>query len=195
MDKLKEAPKPRLREWALARRSAIPDRTAKAVSICTQLSALSALEGVRAVMVFAAMRAEIDLWPWVEARLAEGVTVAYPVCLPSTKEIEPRAITRRDELLPGTWGILEPGPEAPMIAAPELDAVIVPGLIFDRSGYRIGYGAGYYDRFLPQLRQGAVSVGVTYGELFLPAVPHEPHDVAVEWVVTEDGAWRSGTGA
>lgn len=191
MDKQRTQEKRELRTIALATRHTVQERERKSVRICERLAQLPVLQGVRSVMVFSAMNEEIDLWPWVEERLSEGVVVAYPVCLTDSKEIQPRTIKRREELIPGTWGILEPGQQAPIVAPEALDAVIVPGLTFDRKGYRIGYGAGYYDRFLPRLHADAVTVGTVYGELLVDCLPKEPHDIAVDWLVTQVEAFQT----
>ena len=67
-----------------------------------------------------------------------------------------------------------------------MDAILLPGLAFDRAGVRLGYGGGFYDRLLPDFR--GVTVGVIQAGLLVPALPREPHDLPVRWLVTERGA-------
>lgn len=177
------------RAWARKARRAIPAREEKARTICTQLLALAPLQTSTAVMLYAAIGEEIDLRPVAEALLARGVTVAYPVVLARGKELEARAVNEFSELVPGAFGILEPAAGCPPVPAHTLDAVIVPGLAFDREGYRVGYGGGYYDRFLPRLGPGACAIGAVYSALLCQRLPREPHDVPVDWIVTEAEAF------
>jgi 5-formyltetrahydrofolate cyclo-ligase len=87
-------------------------------------------------------------------------------------------------LAAGVWGIREPEPSAPAVA-PEI--VIVPLLAFDRSGHRIGYGAGYYDLTIAALRatQAVVAIGVAFAAQEIAAVPATPHDAPLDLVLTE----------
>ncbi len=86
------------------------------------------------------------------------------------------------ELKKGRFGI--PEPAVPVFAAEdELDLIIVPGVAFDRAGYRVGRGGGFYDRLLPQYR--AVRVGICFGFQCLETVPAQEHDIRMDWVATE----------
>ncbi len=91
-----------------------------------------------------------------------------------------------NDLQVARFGLLEPKPETLRPVDPqELDLVIVPGVAFDREGFRIGFGAGYYDRFLPKLRKDSVLISLVYDFQLMPKVPREPHDIAVHWIITE----------
>jgi 5-formyltetrahydrofolate cyclo-ligase len=83
------------------------------------------------------------------------------------------------------FGMAEPAPDLPVIPSGEVQLALVPGLAFDRLGRRLGYGGGYFDRFLGDFR--GASLGVTFQALLLDQLPCEEHDVPVEWVVTEAG--------
>ena len=176
------------RRWALAVRRGIAGREEKAARIRRHLSELPALRGRSPVMVYAAIGEEVDLWPYAAQILKGGGEVAFPVALTRSKAIEPRLVGSRSDLAPGALGIPEPVAGRPVVPPECLRAVIVPGLAFDRDGYRVGYGGGYYDRFLPRLGPDAVKVGVVYGELLCDRLPRDEHDVPVDWVVTEAGA-------
>ena len=94
------------------------------------------------------------------------------------------------ELVPGMWGILEPprqrwGEAGKEIAPEQLDLIMVPGVGFDRDGGRLGNGAGYYDRLLASVRADAVLSAVCYESQLLEQVAMEPHDVAMDTVMTE----------
>lgn len=83
------------------------------------------------------------------------------------------------------FGYLQPPASAPQVPLSDMDAVLLPGLAFDRHGVRLGYGGGFYDRLLSGDR--GLKVGVVWAELLVPRLPHEPHDIRTDWVVTPDG--------
>lgn len=85
------------------------------------------------------------------------------------------------------FGQSEPPTDAPLVRPGEVDLFLVPGLAFDTSGARLGYGLGYYDRLLPLARADALLVGVTLDALLLAELPHEEHDVRMDYLVTETG--------
>ena len=85
------------------------------------------------------------------------------------------------------YGMSEPLPSAPEITPEVGDCLIVPGLMFDFRGYRLGFGKAYYDRYMATLPSGIVKIGVTPDALLLPALPHDPWDIPMDWIVTEKG--------
>lgn len=87
-----------------------------------------------------------------------------------------------------SFGMAEPAPHLPQVPPLEIQLVLVPGLAFDRCGWRLGYGGGYFDRFLQDL--AGVSIGVVFEELLLDALPHGEYDVAMQWLVTEEGLMK-----
>ncbi|MDI6786383.1 MAG: 5-formyltetrahydrofolate cyclo-ligase [bacterium] len=92
------------------------------------------------------------------------------------------------ELEVSTYGILEPKVEYKRVVSPkEVDLVIVPGIIFDKEGFRIGYGGGFYDRLLPELKEGITYVGLAFKFQVIESFPHDINDVPVHVVITEEG--------
>ena len=102
----------------------------------------------------------------------------------------PRTFEGEASLIANRWGLLEPDETAPVVEAGVLDAVVVPALGAGRNGHRVGYGAGYYDAFLPATR--GFPVAVVFAACLVDAVPPEPHDVPVACVVTEGETVRVG---
>jgi len=92
-------------------------------------------------------------------------------------------LTSMNDLQEGLLGIPTPSKESPIIAPQDIDLVVVPCLACDTSGYRIGYGGGYYDRYLASARQ-ATSVALCRESLLLEQVPREAHDIPVDIVIT-----------
>jgi len=135
---------------------------------------------------------ELDTGPLLEALDAAGYVCALPVVTGADTALAFRRWRRGDTLAAGRFGIMEPGAEAEAVTP---GIVIAPLLAFDAAGYRLGYGAGYYDCTLRALRQsGAVTVaGVGFAAQAVEAVPHDGADERLDWIITEDGAVRTAT--
>jgi len=99
--------------------------------------------------------------------------------------MEARIVYDLSELQPAMLGIPAPAGTAPVIAPETLDLIIVPALTYDRAGFRLGYGGGYYDRYLFGIP--AFTLGLARERLIEAELPKEPHDVAVKCVITECG--------
>ena len=135
---------------------------------------------------FAAIRDELNPAPLLTWLDAEGFQLALPVMKGKAQPLIMRAWTPGDVLEPAAWGIAEPTDDKPEIHP---DVVLVPLLAFDASGFRIGYGGGFYDRTLQALRakKPIVAVGIAYDELEVDAVPHDSYDQRLNWVLTPSG--------
>lgn len=94
-----------------------------------------------------------------------------------------------DELCLGTFNILEPVHDEQVFPR-DIDLVVVPGVAFDEDGYRLGYGGGYYDNFLPQLRASVKKVAIAFNIQVLKTVPREKHDVRMDFIITESRVLR-----
>ena len=120
-------------------------------------------------------------------RLAnDGHPLALPAMQGKGKPLLFRSWTPGDEMAPAVWGIAEPLSSRPPV---QPDIVLVPLLVFDPSGHRLGYGGGYYDRSLHELRRQkrVIAVGIAYDEQRLDAVPHLDYDQPLDWVLTPSG--------
>jgi 5-formyltetrahydrofolate cyclo-ligase len=136
----------------------------------------------------------VDTGGLIKAALLAGKRVALPVTDTRRKEIYPRIVIRYPEdLTAGPFGIAEPRSSCPVAEPGEIDLIVVPGVAFDAKGFRLGYGEGYYDRFLP-LTNG-VSVGIAYNFQLVNTVFPEEHDWPVDFVVTEESTIETGAGA
>ncbi len=140
------------------------------------------------VSAFLAMADEVDLRPLFEH-------------LPGWRWVLPRveddgSLTFRDRDVPRErhpLGMQQPVDSGPRVALHEIDLILVPGLAFDRSGARLGRGAGYYDRVLADKRGDAIAVGVTTDSRVVDVVPTEPHDHHMDYLVTESGVMACST--
>jgi len=177
-----------VRQQLLDRRDAISenDRYRAAQKIAqTGLAFTGRSRGV--VSGFCSFGSEIDLLPLLSKLSDSGYVTALPVIVAKGKPLIFRAWKPGDPLIEGTWSIPVPAKEADVVV-PEI--VLVPLLGFDDEGYRIGYGGGFYDRTLAMLKKSAdiVSIGLAFAAQHVPYVPREPHDVPLDWVLTERGA-------
>lgn len=178
------AAKRALRVRVRAARDAIPEaeRRAMAAEVEARLFSLPELARAGIVLVFSSFGSEVPTAGIVDRLLREGRRVALPRL--AGGEIEARAFRPGDPMARARFGALEPL-EGALVPPEELDAVVVPGLAFDRAGYRVGYGGGYFDRFLPRTRPDALRVGVCFHLQLVEEVPRGPDDVPVDVVVTD----------
>lgn len=164
------------------------EQSRRSAQAAQHLLELQPLTNSRTILAFYPFRDEIDTRPFLEAAGRRGQEVWLPLTDPACRRIHPHVYRGRDSLRRGAYGILEPDPEQAPPADPErLDAVVVPGLAFDRSGGRLGYGGGYYDRFLADLSHRPLLVGLAYSIQLVESVPRERHDIPLHYLVTEDG--------
>lgn len=127
---------------------------------------------------------EVDTLRLIEKAAADGKRVAVPRCLPETMEMEFFEISSAADLERGCYGVLEPvAGKCPPVRACDGALCIVPGLSFDSQGYRLGYGKGYYDRFLANFR--GVTVGICYSGCTRWNLPHGYYDRPVDILITE----------
>jgi 5-formyltetrahydrofolate cyclo-ligase len=180
-----EEAKAELRRAALARRDALPaaERQAAAEAIAARNFPLPVAPGM-IVSGFMPLKSEINPLPLLRKLAGQGARLALPVIVGRGHPLIMRAWAFGAPLVAGVWGIREPGPEAPAV---DPDIVLVPLLAFDRAGYRIGYGAGYYDRTLAGLRarKPITAVGLAYALQEVVKVPATPRDARLDLVLTE----------
>ena len=138
---------------------------------------------------FAPLADEFRAWPLLRRLMAEGFALALPVMQGKGQPLVFRAWSPGDAMDLGVWGIAEPRADK---AALEPDILIVPLLAFDRRGWRLGYGGGFYDRTLKGLRarKAVVAVGLAHDEQEVDAVPHLDYDQRLDWVLTPSGPIR-----
>lgn len=179
-----------LRKRARGLRASIPaaalaERSARIVARLEQEPALVA---ARQVALFWPMvqRHEVDLRALDASLRARGVHVAYPRLEPEENVLSFR-FTEPAAMVEGPMGLREPAPDAPRASG--LDVVVVPCLLVEARGYRLGYGGGWYDRTLPTVCPPALSIAVGYDFQLAAEVPIEERDVAVARVVVESRAF------
>jgi 5-formyltetrahydrofolate cyclo-ligase len=174
-----------LRAAALAKRDALSggQRMAAAQAIALRGLPIEIMPGM-VVAGYSPIRSEIDPAPLMQELAARGMRLALPVIAARDSPLGFRRWAADDKLLRGPLGILEPSPDAAEIVP---DIVLVPLAAFDRLGHRIGYGAGHYDRTLARLRDAKkiIAIGLAFAVQEIETIPALPHDVALDYVLTE----------
>ncbi len=188
--------KSRIRRAVLKRRDAmaVAQRQQRSQALCARLLALDQWHAARVILATVAMGSEPVTDVLLHAALEQGKTLVLPRVQRAEKTLGLYAVQNLSEdLLPGVWGILEPDPQrCPQIPLSQVELIVVPGVAFDRTGARLGYGAGYYDRLLACQECTAFTVAMAFEEQLLPQIPMEDHDQRVQLLLT-DNVQNAGT--
>lgn len=186
-----KAQKSELREEMLALRLAVPSEEKARIDrlMRDRFLSLASFRFAETVLLFSPIKGEPDLTACVEEILRRQKKVAFPRCSPESCTMTYHIVSSLDDLIEGSYGIKEPRSDCPIyLPSPaKHDLCIVPAVCFDRKGYRVGYGKGYYDRFLGSF--GGTTVGLTLHRCFLPEVPRGRYDRSVDLVITEKGVF------
>ncbi len=156
-------------------------RAVESIDLCERLKAQ--MPSARTILFFAPLPDELDVWPVLELSLALGVNCALPFFDAEKKSYGARRLTNpTTEISAGKFGVREPAAGCAEIPLDQFDLVLVPGMAFDLSGNRLGRGRGFYDRLLEKV--SGIKCGVGYDFQLLEKLPVEPHDTAVDFVLT-----------
>ena len=146
----------------------------------------------RSVMFYVATADETATAGLIEDALHRGKQVYAPLLGTQYGEMSAAAIKRPQDLVVGKYGLKMPPPDSATLAAGEsIDLIVVPGVAFDRTGNRLGMGAGYYDRFFSRTRH-SVRLGLAWDCQVVALAPREPHDVRMHYLLTEAGLITCG---
>jgi 5-formyltetrahydrofolate cyclo-ligase len=188
--------KPRLRGEARARRDAFDaaSRAAAADAIAARVDAevLAPLPAGAVVCLYDAIGSEVPTRAIAARAVARGLALAYPRVVAGTLEL---ALHRAapEALVPGTWNILEPPPDAPALRPDQIAVVLLPGLAFDHRGARLGWGRGHYDATFAAAPD-RLRVGLAFEAQLVEHLPTDPHDLFVHLIVTEAAVHRCAAG-
>lgn len=184
--------KQRLRNEISKRRDQLSSEVRDQLSdqIKIQLEKVFDYQEAQTIACFVSFRSEVNTIPLIKDRLEKEKRIVLPITNLDEREIFFSELKDFDqELELGTYGILEPKPEyIRPIEVEEIDLVLMPGLVFDEQGYRIGYGGGYYDRFLSKMAKRPLLVALAFDlQVIGESIPFEKFDIPVDLVVTEKG--------
>lgn len=186
-------PKTERREDARFLRDAMPQdlRVAASEAICRRVTAMASFGLCDTILCYAPIGSEVDVSAIAHAALERGKTVAFPVLAEDFGEMEFYAVDSLDDLTEtDRFGIPVPrAEEGKRIIPTETTMILMPGLLFDKQGKRIGYGGGYYDRYIrkyPVLLHSSMTVGITYHAFLSDTpIPYTDFDISAALVVTE----------
>lgn len=151
--------------------------------IAENVRRLKEYKPAKTLLIYMSTPIEVDTVEIIKNAWADGKSVAVPRCIDGTRDMEFHYITDFDCVSPGTFSVLEPSPDLPVVTDFSGCLMIVPGMRFDMKGYRIGYGKGYYDRYM--VRFTGISAGICYSDELKPFMYHGRYDRAVNIVVTD----------
>lgn len=178
--------KQELRQECLEFRRRMPaeEKAALDAAVLRRILAMPEFQRADAVFTYVGKPLETDTRGILEAAWKAGLPAAAPRCIPGTRNMEFLAAASEDDLVPGTFGVREPDPlRCRPLRPTERTFCVVPGLAFDPEGFRLGYGKGYYDRFLADFP--GVSAGICFTGCIRRKLPRGRYDRPVDFLVTE----------
>ena len=178
------------RAYFSALRASISDseRKDKSLAICKRIMALPEFSECDTLFFYAPIKNEADPLYLFEKAQEYGICAAFPISLKNTFELDFRIIDSLDELELGTYGIPEPKKHLKKAIFTKKSICIVPARAFDYAGNRLGYGKGFYDRFLNNFT--GLTVGITFDILKCPSLPTERTDIPIDIIITEKESVR-----
>lgn len=149
------------------------------INLDDKILALEEYKRAETVFIYISYKSEVDTGSLIKASLKEKI-VLVPYCIDKNGNMVASRIDSFCDLKEGMYGILEP--ENLVEYKGKIDASIIPGVAFSKDGYRIGYGKGYYDRFLS--KNATFSIGLSYDELLFDSIPHSKLDYKMNYIIT-----------
>ena len=185
-----------LRNKILGKRQCLESHAELSRRICAHILSWSVFSGSDRVLSYCPVRGEADIGS-LNSRIMSDKELYLPVisATPNGRgtrgnSTDGAAMTavrcfKREELSPGAYNIPAPLSTNPAAGAGELDLVLVPGVVFDKNGWRIGFGKGFYDRFLRGV--SGIKAGICFDMQIVPKSVHEEHDISMDFLITENG--------
>lgn len=177
-----------LRERTLSLRNQLSadEREAKGLRIARRLGELWEFKQAKTVLAYASFKSEVPTGMIIRKMLEQGKRVLLPVVERKERRILPIEVRGMEDLVPGYAGIPEPRHVTQPFPPEEIELVLVPGVAFDLDGHRLGYGLGFYDRFLAGLKASLPKIGLAYEIQVLERLPAKDHDLPLTAIITEE---------
>lgn len=185
----------KLRIDTLKNRNALTENEIKTRSenICETLLNLPEIINSKTIFAYVSFRSEVSTFKLIETLIGNGKTVAVPITRVKDKRLDAIKIKNvTNDLEPGYCDIPEPTKtlcETNIIDPSEINAIILPGSVFDKRGGRFGYGGGFYDRFVSNI-PNAVRIGLAFDLQVVEQIPLQPHDELLDFVITESNIYK-----
>ena len=158
-------------------------RIAKSAEICEKISKTKEFSTCDTLLLYYPIKSEPSALPLLDLAFARGISVAFPISVKEDYTLDFRTVSSLEDLLIGAYGICEPKKDAPHAIITNKTVCIVPALSFGKDHSRLGYGKGFYDRFLRNFK--GTSIGITYSELICDKLPTDENDVPVKYIITD----------
>ena len=157
------------------------------LKITEKLLSLPFISSASTFMLYLDFKNEVKTDKLVLDLLNMQKTVAAPITIKSEHKLLPHKISNLEsDLTFGAYGIREPLSTTLSIDVKDIDVLIVPAVSYDLDGYRLGYGGGFYDRFIESLNPNCITVGIAFELQVFEDIPKEPHDAKLDYIITED---------
>lgn len=182
------ANKKQMRETILALRDAMPAASRSDASrvIIEKICALPGYQSAQTVLAYSGFGSEIETQTLIERIITDGKIAVLPRVDRAMQSLILHSVKGVGELVVSKWGIREPPADAPVIGASGIEFILMPGVAFDRSGNRLGYGRGYYDKLLTSVDPALARVAAAFSCQIVVQVPVAPHDQKIDTVITEN---------
>ena len=178
-----------LRKAMLSKRKSMKVENVSAFSnkIIETIMELPEFKSSKNIMLYLSFNNEVNTYPLVKWCFDNNKTVIAPYCIQHSKEIVPYRITNLStDLVKSTFGVMEPNKHSlEKINIEDIDLILVPAVAFDQYCNRIGFGAGYYDRFLCKKPKHTPAIGIAYDYQIIDNIPTDEYDVPLDFIITE----------
>ena len=157
--------------------------------VCKRILDSSTFKSGDIILSYMPKKEEINIVPVLKEAMKQGKRIAFPLCNPENHTMSFHFVDDLKQLKPGHYGLYEPSKDLEEydINSTEKTICIIPGIVYDKKGYRIGYGGGYYDRYLQSFK--GMKLGITYYDCIVNLVPRSRFDFSVDVLITERGVY------
>lgn len=161
--------------------------TINSTTIKDKLLKMNCIKNSNNIMLYLDFNNEVKTTDLINSLILDKKIISTPVTLKDERKLIPYQIQDlKNDIQVGAYGIKEPNPlSCSKINLSNIDLIIVPAVAYDKDCYRLGYGGGYYDRFLSGLRDDCIKIGVAFDLQIFDSIPKEPHDAQLDYIVTE----------
>ena len=178
-----------LRKEMLNKRSklSLKEVEEKSETIANRLFNLNQYKEANFIFSFISFKDEVNTHKIIKKSISMGKRIGVPITIPKTRELQVSELMDFDkELALGFYDILTPKDEYIRIVPSKIiDLILVPGVAFDKRGYRVGYGGGYYDRFFANINKNVIKIGLCFEMQIIPEAPTDSYDIPVDFILTE----------
>ena len=159
--------------------------------ITEKLLSMNCIQQASTIMIYLDFNNEVKTDQLITKLISLRKTVTSPVTIKDERKLIPyEIINLKEGINIGTYGIREPNKDlSNEIDVKNIDVLIVPAVAYDKNCYRLGYGGGYYDRFIERLRDDAITIGIAFDLQLFDSIPKEEHDAQLNYIITESSTY------